>query len=385
MTHRTRRAIYLDYNASTPVAPEVWAAMRPFMLEHFGNPSAAHWAADGAREAIGKARGQVAELLGAQPDEIVFTSSGSESNNTVLKSGFHPQAGNTPHYLTTAVEHPSIHAPLVFLEQLGAEVTYLPVDSTGLVDPRDVEQAILPNTVLISVMHANNETGTIQPVAEIASVAHGHGVPFHTDAAQSIGKIPVLVDDIGVDFLTVAGHKFYAPKGVGALYVRDGAKLDPLIHGGGHQNGRRASTESAFLIVALGAASELAYKDPDTERVQELRDRFLTILQARFLGEVVLNGHPEHRLPNTVNVSFLGHSGQDVLARLDGVAASTGSACHAGHTSPSATLAAMGVSREVAAGAIRFSLGRQTTVDDVETVARLLEHTLVRAPLMLHP
>lgn len=258
--------------------------------------------------------------------------------------------------------------PCRFLERLGATVTYLPVDGTGRVDPEDVRRAITPRTILISVMHANNEVGTIQPIEEIGAIAREHGIRFHTDAAQSVGKIPTKVDTLGVDLLTIAGHKLYAPKGVGALYVRRGIELEPLIHGAAHEHGRRAGTESALLAVGLGAACTLAMDLEPMARIRELRERFWSALLGGFGDRIVLNGHPEHRLPNTLNVSFVGVVGADVLASLDGVAASTGSACHAGSMELSPVLAAMSVPKRVGMGAVRFSLGRATTATEIDAV-----------------
>ncbi len=367
--------IYLDYNASTPIDPAVAAAMLPFLDEGFGNPSSGHWASAPAKAALEDARGQVAGLLGCAPDEIVFTSGGSEANNLAIKGTFFALRHKGEHIVTTQVEHPAILAPCRFLERLGATVTYLPVDATGRVDPESVRRAITPRTILFSVIHANNEVGTIQPIEEAGAIAREHGIRFHTDAAQSVGKIPTKVDTLGVDLLTIAGHKLYAPKGVGALYVRRGVELEPLIHGAGHEQGRRAGTESALLAVGLGTACTLAQDLAPMERVQALRDRFWRALQDRFGDRVVLNGHPEDRLPNTLNVSFVGMIGAEVLARLDGVAASTGSACHSGRVELSPVLAAMGVPERIGMGAVRFSLGRQTTDAEIDTVIAQLEGT----------
>ena len=371
--------IYLDHNASTPLDPAVAAAMRPFLDEAFGNPSSGHWASAPAKAALERARRQVAALLGAGPDEVVFTGGGSEANNLALKGAYFALSGKGDHIVTTAVEHPAILGPCRFLERLGAAVTYLPVDGTGRVDADDVRKAITPRTILISVMHANNEVGTIQPIAEIGAIAREYGVVFHTDAAQSVGKIPTSVDALGADLLTVAGHKLYAPKGVGALYVRYGTPLEPLIHGGGHEGGRRAGTESALLAVGLGAAAGLAQDLAPMERVRALRDRLWDSLRQSFGNRVVLNGHPQHRLPNTLNVSFVGQIGAELLARLEGVAASTGSACHAGRVELSPVLRAMGVAPEIGAGAVRFSLGRGTTERQIDSVSRRLAGVLAAA------
>jgi cysteine desulfurase len=371
--------IYLDYNASTPIDPRVAAVMRPYLEEAYGNPSSPHWAGRPAREAVERARAQVADLLGATPDEIVFTSGGSESNNLALKGVFFALKDRGDHIITSAVEHPSILAPCRFLETLGAKVTRLPVDRAGRVDPDDFRRAITPRTILASVMHANNEVGTIQPIEACARIAREHGVLFHTDAAQSVGKVPTNVQGLGVDLLTVAGHKLYAPKGVGALYVRRGVGLEPLIHGAGHEGGRRAGTESALLTAGLGEACALAKDLSAMAGVRALRDALWEGLR-RAVGEgVVLNGHAEHRLPNTLNVAFVGQVGTDILERLEGVAASTGSACHAGRVELSPVLAAMGVSPEVGMGAIRFSLGRGTTAEEIDAVVGRLTEVLASA------
>jgi len=366
------RRIYLDYNASTPIDPAVAAAMRPFFEDHYGNPSSGHWAAAAAKAALETARGQVAELLGCHDDEVVFTSGGSEANNLAVKGVFFALRGKGDHIVTTRIEHPATVEPCRFLERLGARVSYLPVDGTGRIDPDDLRKAITPRTILVSIMHANNEVGTIQPLAECAGIAREHGVLFHTDAAQSVGKIPTGVDALGVDLLSVAGHKTYAPKGVGALYVRRGVSLEPLIHGAGHEGGRRAGTESALLAVGLGKACQLARDLAPMDRVRALRDHFWQQLQKRFGNRVALNGHPIHRLPNTLNVSFVGLVGAEILKRLDGVAATTGSACHSGRIELSPVLEAMGVPAEVGMGAVRFSLGRGTTQDEIDAVAQRL-------------
>lgn len=366
------RRIYLDFNASTPLAPEVAEAMRPFLSEGFGNPSSGHWAGRPAREAVEKARGQVASLLGCRTEEVVFTSGGSEANNHALKGVFFARRPAAGHVITTQIEHPAIMSPCRFLADLGARVTYLPVDRLGRVDPEDVRRAIAPDTILISVMHANNEVGSIQPIREIARIARQREILFHTDAAQSAGKIPTDVSELGVDLLSVAGHKLYAPKGVGALFVREGVRLEPLIHGAGHESGRRAGTENVLLDVGLGAACELARSWIGSPRIQELRDLFWDLLEKKFGDRIVLNGHPAERLPNTLNVSFVGQDGAGILGRLEAVAASTGSACHSGSIELSPVLRAMNVPPEIGMGAIRFSLGRTTTREDIEEVAGML-------------
>jgi cysteine desulfurase len=372
------RPIYLDYNASTPIDPRVAAVMRPFLDGPYANPSASHAGGRTARTLLDRARAQVADLLGCGPDEVVFTSGGSESDNLALTGVFFAMRERGDHIVTTAVEHPAILEPARFLERLGARVTVVPVDPTGRVDPDDVRRAITPRTILVSVMHANNEVGTIEPVAKVAAIAHEQGVLVHTDAAQSVGKIPTRVDELGVDLLTIAGHKLYAPKGVGALYVRRGVTLEPLIHGAGHESGRRAGTESVLLAAALGEACRLAADLRPLAETRRLRDRLWGGLHARFGEGVVLNGHPTERLPNTLNVSFVGRVGADILAALDGVAASTGAACHADSVELSPVLRAMGVPTAVGMGAVRFSLGRMTTeaeIDEVlDRVAARYEH-----------
>ena len=364
----TERRIYLDFNASTPLAPEVVEALRPFLGEHFGNPSSPHWAGAPAKGAVERARAQVAALLGCADDEIVFTSGGSEANNHALKGVFLAHRHRGEHVVTSAVEHPAVLQPLRFLETLGARVTVVPVDRRGRVDPDDVRAAMTPRTILVSVMHANNEVGTIQPIAEIAEIARAAGALVHTDAAQSVGKIATRVDALGVDLLSLAGHKLHAPKGVGALYVRRGTRLEPLVHGAGHEQGRRAGTESVLLDVGLGAACAAAAPWIGAPGIRDLRDRFEARL-GELLGEgVTVNGRGAERLPNTASVNFVGRAGADVLASLPGVAASTGSACHAGSVELSPVLAAMGVPPGEGMGAVRFSLGRSTTWEELETV-----------------
>ena len=345
------RRIYLDYNASTPLASEVVEAIRPFLGEHYGNPSSMHWAGQPAREAVEAARAEVAALLGANPTEIVFTSGGTEANNYAIKGAYFRSRIRQPHIVTTTIEHPAVLEPCRFLERLGARLTLVPVDSTGLVAPGDIRRAV---------------------TREIGRFARERGIVFHTDAAQTAGKIPTEVGGLHADMLSIAGHKLYAPKGVGALYVREGQELEPLMHGAGHEAGRRAGTENVLLIVALGAACHLARTDPCSERMRALRDFFWQRLQETFGPGVVLNGHPTSRLPNTLNVSFPGHLGQEVLDKLEGVAASTGSACHAGSHTMSPVLSAMGVKARVGLGAVRFSLGRVTTADEIEEVVQRL-------------
>jgi cysteine desulfurase len=371
------REIYLDYNASTPIDPVVADAMRPLLEGTFGNPSSEHWAGTAAKTALENARRDVAGLLGcAAADEVIFTSGGSEANNLALKGVFFALRDKGNHIVTSGIEHPATITTCKFLERFGAKVTYLPVDRHGLVDPDDLRRALTPKTILISIMQANNEIGTIEPIEEISRIAREHGALLHTDAAQSVGKIATDVNVLGVDLLSMAGHKSYAPKGIGALYVRRGTPLEPLIHGADQESGRRAGTESALLAVALGTASKLARDLRPMKRVRDLRDHFWQALHARFTGCVVLNGHPEYRLPNTLNVAFPNYVGADILARLDGVAASTGSACHSGRIELSPVLKAMGIRPEVGMGAIRFSLGRYTAVEEIDAVVDRLTDVL---------
>jgi cysteine desulfurase len=374
--------IYLDYNATTPLADEVAAVMSDFLREPYGNPSSLHWAGIPARDAVENARSQVAALLSCDATEVVFTSGGTEANNQVIKGlFFRRRTTNRPfHIVTSCFEHPAVLEPCGFLEGLGAEVTRLPVDGQGLVDPDDVRRAMRPCTALVSIMHANNEVGTIQPLLEIASIAHENGAVVHTDAAQTVGKIAVDVEAMGVDLLTVAGHKLYGPKGVGALYIREGIELESLMHGAGHEAGRRAGTENILEIVGLGTACELAQTWIDQRCIVDLRDHLWQALQASWGDQVVLNGHPTRRLPNTLNVGFLGRVGSEILASMPNVAASTGSACHAGSVHISPVLEAMGVRPGAALGAVRFSLGRETTRQDIEAVIqRLTQHSVREA------
>ena len=370
------KTIYLDHNASTPIHPAVAAVMRPLLEDAYGNPSSTHWAGEPAHLALDAAREQVAAALASAPDEVVFTSGGSEANNLALKGVFFSRKGQKTHIITTGVEHPAILEPCRFLESLGAEITILPVDGTGRVDPHDLQRAMGPHTALVSIMHANNEVGTIQPIRECAEIAHAGGALFHTDGAQTLGKIPTDVWELGVDFLSLAGHKCGAPKGIGALYMRAGRTLEPLIHGAGHESGRRAGTESVLLAAALGEACRQARDLEPVEGVRHLRDALWKGLVERFADGVVLNGHPEQRLPNTLNVNFVGRVGVDVLASLEGVAASTGSACHSGQVTLSPVLSAMGVDPKAGMGAVRFSLGRSTTVEDIEETINRISKSL---------
>ena len=371
--------IYLDYNATTPLDPAVVAAMDPFLREAFGNPSSAHAYGHAARDAVVHARGRVAALVGAAAEEIVFTGGGSEASNLALKGvAFAALLGGASardvHVITTAVEHPATLVPCAFLERLGCRVTVVPVDRFGAVDLDALDRALREGARLVSVMHANNEVGTIQPIREIAGLAHARGALVHTDAAQSAGKIDVDVRDLGVDLLTIAGHKLYAPKGIGALYVRRGISLEPLIHGAGHEAGRRAGTENVPYIVGLGTACDVARTSlpSATARLRALRDRLWQGLRAELSENVVLNGHSERRLPNTLNVNFVGCIGAELLEAVPEIAASTGSACHEGQVSLSPVLAAMRVPPEIGRGAVRLSVGRFTTESEIDRASELL-------------
>lgn len=365
------RPVYLDHNATTPLAPEVVDAMLPYLREHFGNPSSAHVYGRRARDAVETARARVAELLGAAPEEIVFTSGGTEANNLAILGVTRSDAPGR--VVTSRVEHPATVEPCRLLERRGSDVTWLPVDETGRVREDDLAAALRERTALVSIMHANNETGTVQPIAKLAHASHDAGASFHTDAAQSAGKIPVRVDELGVDLLSIAGHKLHAPKGVGALYVRGGTRLLPLLRGAGHERGLRPGTENVAAIVGLGVACALAGASlaQDARRTRALRDLLWERLTGAIAG-VVLNGHPDDRLPNTLNVRFPNVRGSELLALAPEVAASTGSACHEGGGHPSAVLAAMGIDAQAALGSVRLSLGRYTTREDIVTAGRAL-------------
>ena len=368
--------IYLDYNATTPIDREVADAMLPYLYGNFGNPSSEHVLGVNAKNAIEKARGEVADLLHALPKEIVFTSCASESNNMVLKGVCHTLREKGNHIITSRVEHPSILEPCRYLEEIGFEVSYVSVDEFGLVNPKDIENLITKKTILVSIMHANNETGTMQPIKEIGEICHLHQVLFHTDASQAIGKVPVDVKGLGVDLLSLAGHKLYAPKGIGALYIKDGVHIESLIHGAGHESGRRAGTENILLEAGLGKACSIASSAMESSKVKALTDYFYQSLKDNFGDVIHLNGHPDLRLPNTLNISFVGYNGHEILNQLNDVAASTGSACHSGMTSVSPVLSAMGVSEEVGRGAVRFSLGRYTTKEEIDQVTENLKNVI---------
>lgn len=369
--------IYLDYNASTPLAEEVQKAMLPLLENDYGNPSALHFAGIGAKQAVDKARAQVAKLLNSKSNEIIFTSGATESNNHVLKGVFQSFKDKGNHIITTKIEHPSILKPCEYLETQGAKVTYMNVDSYGRVNPHDIEEAITDKTILISVMHANNEVGTIQPIEEIGEIARKHNVLFHTDASQSMGKVLVDVNKLNVDFLSIAGHKVYAPKGIGALFIREGIEIESFLHGANHESGRRAGTENVLLAVGLGEACEVAHENLDGNlSIKDLRDYFWEQLKEIPNITISLNGHPELRLSNTLNVNFENKVGQDILDAVPLIAASTGSACHTGEVTLSPVLKAMGVKEDAGMGAVRFSLGRYTRKNQVDTTVLLLKNVL---------
>lgn len=368
--------IYLDYNATTPVDPDVFQAMLPFFKQEFGNPSNTYSLGLTAKQIVEKARKQVANLIKAQAAEILFTASGSEANNTVVKGVATMYGTKGKHIVTSVIEHPAILEPLAFLkEHFGFDITYLPVDQRGAVNVADVKAALRSDTILVTIMHSNNETGTLQPIKEIGVLCQEAGVLFHTDASQSAGKIPLDVRELPVDFMTLAGHKLYAPKGIGALYIKDGVKVEPLIHGAKQEAGRRASTENVPYIAGLGAACEKAEKQlrsrPD--ELKQLRDYFYQQLKHNFGEQIHVNSDLEHDLPNTLNISFVGRNGAQILNQLTDVAASTGSACHSNSTQISPVLAAMGIPVEIAQGAIRFSVGRMTTKAEIEEVVAQLK------------
>ena len=370
-----RKPVYLDYAATTPMDPEVREAMLPYFHEIYGNPSSVHAFGQLAKHAVEEARGIIASFIGARPEEIVFTSGGTESNNFALKgvAGASRKRGN--HIIASRIEHPAVLEPCRFLEERGFCVTWLPADEEGLIDPAEVEKAVTDRTTLISVMHANNEIGTIQPIEAIGRIARGRNIPFHTDAVQTVGRIPIQVDALNVDLLSASGHKFYGPKGVGILYIRRGTRIEPFMHGGSQERGRRASTHNVPAIVGLGKAVALAAQGMAGEesRLTALRERMIEGILDR-IGHVRLNGHRSLRLPNNVNVTFEGVEGETLFLNLDmeGVACSTGSACTASNMEPSHVLRAIGRSRQAAQGSLRFTLGRYTTEGDVDDVVDLL-------------
>ena len=368
------KPIYLDYNATTPHDPEVIDAMRPFLEEEFGNPSSSHWYGIKPQKAVMEARRQVASLLNCRPQEIIFTSGGTESNNQALKGVAEAYRDKGNHMITSQIEHPAILEVCAYLEENGCEVTYLPVDNQGLVSVSDVADAVKANTVLITIMHANNEVGTIQPLSEIGEIAKNRGVLLHTDAAQSIGKIPCEVDKLGVDLLSLAGHKVYAPKGVGALFIRDGVKLPNFMHGAGQEAGVRPGTENVLEIVGLGKACEIARRDLESNRLhmQQMRDRLFEGLKKE-CAPLRLNGHPDQRLPNTLNLSFRDLEANRILEEIGlEVAAAAGAACHSDLVEVSQVLKAMAVPLEWAKGTLRLTTGRMTTEADIDTAVQVI-------------
>jgi len=368
--------VYLDNNASTPLDPDVIKEMEPYIKEYYGNPSSGHWLGKKGREAIENSRNQVAKLIGAKPKEIIFTSGGSESNNHALKgiTFSHREKGN--HIITSIIEHPAVINPCKYLVERGFEVTYIGVDEYGRVNPKDIEKEITNKTILVSIMHANNETGTIQPIKEISKICKEKGIYLHTDAAQSIGKVPVDVSELGVDLLSIAGHKFHAPKGVGALYIREGVEVEPLIHGANHEFGQRAGTENVAGIVALGKASQIAHENMNKYNKEILRLRDLLHEKLESIANVKLNGHSTERLPNTLNISFVGIDSVNLLSKLKDIALSTGSACHDNVKEPSSVLTEMNVPKELALGAVRFSLGKFNTENEINYVLKELEKVI---------
>lgn len=371
--------IYLDYNATTPIAPEVAFAMRPFIEMEFGNPSSMHYYGIQARKAVETAREQVADMLNCSPDEIVFTSGGTESNNMAIKGAAFAHRNKGSHIITSSIEHPSVLEVCHYLEQTGFRITYLPVDKYGMVSLSDMEMAISADTILISIMHANNEVGTIQPISQLVDLASSRGIHFHTDAAQSAGKISTDVRSLGVDLLSLAGHKLYAPKGIGALYIRHGVVIEKWMHGATHERNLRAGTENVTGIVGMGKACEIALQDlsKNNQHYLACRDR----LEAGLLEQVhnsKVNGHPDLCLPNTLSISIGGLEAESVLSELTGIAASAGAACHAAGETTSGVLAAMQVPVEYARGTIRFSTGRSTTFAEVDKVIEMVSGTVRR-------
>lgn len=372
--------IYLDYNGTTPHDPEVIEAMRPFLETAFGNPSSSHGYGKTPKQAVEKARLQVAGLLNCRPTEVFFTSGGTESNNHAIIGMAHALMRRGRHIITSSFEHPAVFEVCHHLKNQGFETTFVPVDQQGMVDPEAIEQAIGKETVLITIMHANNEVGTVQPISDIAQIAKSRGIVMHTDAAQSLGKIPVHVDDLGVDLLSVAGHKIYAPKGIGALYVRQGIRPKKFCHGAGQESGWRAGTENVLEIVGLGKACEIAMVDLLTNmtHMKAMRDRLHSGI-AHSLKDVHLNGHSDHRLPNTVSLAFKGLEANRILERIGSqVAASPGAACHSDTVSISHVLEAMQVPLEWAKGTIRFSVGRTTSAEEIDRAITVIVQAVLQ-------
>ncbi len=369
------KTIYLDHAATTATDPKVLEAMLPYFHEHYGNPSSIYSMSRVSKNAIENTRAILANAIGATPREIVFTSGGSESDNFAIKGVALAKQQKGNHIITSSIEHHAVLYTCRFLEKNGFTVTYLPVDHDGIVKLDELEKAITPQTILITIMHANNEIGTIQPIRQIGEIARKHGITFHTDAVQTFGHIPVNVDNLNVDMLSISGHKFYGPKGVGALYIRKGTKITPLIHGGDQEQRRRASTENVPGIIGMGKAVEIVLETMENESIRQikLRDEFTKKI-LDIIPDAILNGHPSIRLPNNVNISFEGIEGESILLNLDmeGIAASTGSACSSSSLEPSHVLLSIGLTHEFAHGSVRFTMGKQTTRDDLDHVVDVL-------------
>jgi cysteine desulfurase NifS len=373
--------IYLDYNATTPIEKEVIDTMQPYLSEHFGNPSSAHSFGTIAKKAVENARKQVAALINCQPHEVIFTSGGTESNNYAIKGFAYANENKGKHIITSTIEHPSVIEVCRSLEKKGFRISYIPVDEFGMIQLDKLEASITPQTILITIMHANNEIGTIQPISEIGKIARKYNISLHTDAAQSVGKYPVDVREMKVDLLSVAGHKLYAPKGIGALYIRDGITLEKLIHGADHEQNKRAGTENVPEIVGLGKACEIAYRDLDIniEHQKKMRDLLYNKLLQK-LSDVKLNGHPQLRLPNTLNLSFKGLEANILLNEMElkGIAASAGAACHTDSIDISPVLTAINLDTDYAMGTIRFSVGRYTTEDEINQASEIIIDIITR-------
>jgi cysteine desulfurase len=375
------RTVYLDHNATTPVHPEVLEAMIPYFSKVYGNASSLHQSGREAKAALEDARQSIADTLGCGTSEVIFTSGGTESDNFAIKGTAFANRSKGKHIITSSVEHHAVEISCNFLEKEGFEVTYLPVDSYGFVNPDVLKKAIRPDTILVTIMYANNETGTIQDIKALSTVAQEAGVYFHTDAVQATGKIPFKIDEVGCDMLSISAHKLYGPKGVGLLYVKSGTDIIPWNEGGGHEKGMRAGTENVAGIVGLAEAIKIADRDmaSRTERLNGISTRFYESVKQR-IPDIKLNGHYEKRVPNTINISFKAIEGEAIVLSLDmkGIMVSTGSACTSGATDPSHVLKAMGVSRELAQGSIRFSFGRSNSVEDIDYVVDILEKEIKR-------
>lgn len=381
MNDQDQRVVYMDHAATTSIRPEVFAAMRPYFSGQFGNPSSFYRFSQKSRKSVEEARAQVAVAIGANPNEIYFTSGGTEADNWAIGGVAAALRERGNHIITSSIEHPAVLHPCRALEKQGYRVTYIGVDEFGRVDPGDVEDSITDQTILVSIMAANNEIGTLQPIEEIGRVAHGHDILFHTDAVQAIGAIPIDVDEMGVDLLSLSAHKFYGPKGVGALYIRRGTRIESLIRGGGQERGRRSGTENVPGIVGLGCAIELATAEIEERdlRMSGMRDRLIRGILSS-ISDTRLNGHPKDRLPNNANLSFRYVEGESILLLLDahGICASTGSACSSASLEPSHVLLAIGLSHEEAHGSLRLTLGDANTEEDIEHVLSVLPDVIER-------